>query len=238
MADPYQNYGQPGHENGQAQYNGTGQQTDGAAAPPPPTTTATGGGKKKRAYAGQAFDIASGANTVPPSAHMPSQTPQNVGYGYQQSSTQGYQQPSYGVYGDQGQGQQMPSTQQYGQQPAAYNPQAAYPQAQPAYGGQSTGDAVSSFMHDGAAAVTQQMGQMGLGAGQQPQQQPLLAQPRLNPLQPVDISPQGQGQPFQASDLDLPPPPLILPQNVCVPVTLQPAQSTILTSTDDHYPLT
>jgi protein transport protein SEC24 len=37
-------------------------------------------------------------------------------------------------------------------------------------------------------------------------------QMRLNPLQPVDIS--LQGQPFHVSDLDQPPPQIILPLNV------------------------
>jgi protein transport protein SEC24 len=69
----------------------------------------------------------------------------------------------------------------------------------------------------GMAGMTQQFGQMGMG-GQQPPQPP---QPqgqgvpmRLNPLQPVDIS--LQGQPFHVSDLDQAPPPIILPPNVSV----------------------
>jgi protein transport protein SEC24 len=45
---------------------------------------------------------------------------------------------------------------------------------------------------------------------QQPQQQGV--QMRLNPLQPVDVS--MQGQPFHVSDLDQAPPPIILPPNV------------------------
>jgi len=63
--------------------------------------------------------------------------------------------------------------------------------------------------------MTQQFGQMGMGAQQQPPQQPAAASgagmARLNPLQPVDIT--MQGQPFHVSDLDLLPPPLILPPN-------------------------
>lgn len=64
--------------------------------------------------------------------------------------------------------------------------------------------------------MTQQFGQMGFnGQQQQPAPQPQQVAPatqRLNPLQPVDIS--VQGAPFHVSDLDLPPPPLILPPNV------------------------
>lgn len=64
--------------------------------------------------------------------------------------------------------------------------------------------------------MTQQFGQMGVG-GQQPVQPPQPPQGqgvplRLNPLQPVDIS--LQGQPFHVSDLDQAPPPIILPPNV------------------------
>lgn len=63
--------------------------------------------------------------------------------------------------------------------------------------------------------MTQQFQQMGVG-GQpqmppQPQQQAGV-QMRLNPLQPVDIS--VQGQPFHVTDLDQAPPPIILPPNV------------------------
>jgi protein transport protein SEC24 len=54
----------------------------------------------------------------------------------------------------------------------------------------------------------QQFQQMSV-AGQQP---PAAQQMRLNPLQPVDIS--MQGQPFHVTDLDQPPPPIILPPNV------------------------
>jgi len=63
--------------------------------------------------------------------------------------------------------------------------------------------------------VTQQFSQMGMGGAQsQPAQQPQqpATQMRLNPLQPVDIS--MQGQPFHVAELDQPPPPIILPPNV------------------------
>jgi protein transport protein SEC24 len=71
-------------------------------------------------------------------------------------------------------------------------------------------------MLQGVQGVTQQFAQMGMG-GQpaQPAQPPGGAQLRLNPLQPVDIS--LQGQPFHVADLDQPPPPIILPANVSTP---------------------
>lgn len=70
------------------------------------------------------------------------------------------------------------------------------------------------MVQQGVQGVTQQFAQMGMGgqATPQPQQVPVAAQ-RLNPLIPTDIS--MQGQPFHVSDLDQPPPPIILPPNVC-----------------------
>lgn len=65
--------------------------------------------------------------------------------------------------------------------------------------------------------MTQQFSQMGMAPqqpAQAPQQAASVAQ-RLNPLQPVDIS--VQGAPFHVSDLNLPPPPIILPPNVRLP---------------------
>jgi len=69
------------------------------------------------------------------------------------------------------------------------------------------------YQAPGVQGVSQQFSQMNIGAGPQSQQpqQPAM-QMRLNPLQPVDISP--QGQPFHVTDLDQPPPPIILPPNV------------------------
>lgn len=73
-------------------------------------------------------------------------------------------------------------------------------------------------IQQGVQGITQQFGQMGMGGQtpqpQQPQQAPPMASQRLNPLMPVDISP--QGQPFHVSDLDQPPPPIILPPNSSV----------------------
>jgi protein transport protein SEC24 len=68
--------------------------------------------------------------------------------------------------------------------------------------------------------ATQGFQQMSIGGGpapgqvHQPAPQPHQQQPqmRLNPLQPVDIS--MQGQPFHVTDLDQPPPAIILPPNV------------------------
>lgn len=65
--------------------------------------------------------------------------------------------------------------------------------------------------------MTQQFSQMGMGGQPAPQQPQPPQQPgvqlRLNPLQPVDISMQGQPL-FDVRELDQPPPPIILPPNV------------------------
>ena len=155
--------------------------------------------KKKRAYAGQAFEFGSGANaglaatqTPPPGAPYAAAQPA-AGYGYGAPVQQ---------------------------QPAAY-PDPQQQQAAAAYpaptGGYQAPDAYAA--PGGVPAMTQQFSQMGMAPQQQQQQaaqapqQPAAVAQRLNPLQPVDIS--VQGAPFHVSDLDLPPPPIILPPNVC-----------------------
>jgi len=219
MANP-QGYPPQGYQD-QAQY---GQQE----APQPDGQAQAGygqpagaAGKKKRAYAGQAFDYGTGANSAatagqtqqPPTGGAYGGGAQPAGYGFpQQQAQQGYGQPAYGQqqgyqqpgYGDQTAQPAQQQQSQYGQ--PQYDAQGGYqPAAQgyPAVGAQP-----------GVAGMTQQFGQMGMGA-QQPQQQSVGAAAgaqRLNPLQPVDIT--MQGQPFHVSDLDLAPPPLILPPNV------------------------
>ncbi|GAB7346659.1 hypothetical protein MBLNU459_g1789t1 [Dothideomycetes sp. NU459] len=175
------------------------------------------GGRKKRAYAGQAFEFGTGANAgagagagaaaaqqAPPGVAYPGAQPAAYSYPPHQPQT-GYQQPAYG-------------------DPAAQSAQPAY--AQPAYGagGYQPPDPsypvqAASTLQAGVGAMTQQFGNMGMGGGQaqaQPQQpvQPAPGMQRLNPLQPVDIS--AQGQPFHVADLDLPPPSLVLPANSSV----------------------
>jgi protein transport protein SEC24 len=164
--------------------------------------------KKKRAYAGQAFEFGTGANAgmAPPPPATPygaAQPAAAYGYGAPiQQQPAGYPDPMQ---------HQQPA---YGAPPAGYQPPDAY--------GAAPG---------GVAAMTQQFGQMGMAPQQQLHQQPqqLQHQPaqsplpgqqgpgvslRLNALQPVDIS--VQGAPFHVSDLDLPPPPIILPPNSSV----------------------
>lgn len=217
MANIQQGYPPQGYQEGGAQpEDGTSQQAYDQQA-----GTAGAGGKKKRAYAGQAFEFGTGANVAGAAQQQPPPPggayagAQPAAYGYPQQQPQmGYQQPTYG---DQ----------------AAQAAQPAY--AQPAYGAggyqapePSYPAQAASMLQGGVGAMTQQFGNMGMGMGggaqQQPQvqpQQPTHGAPtmqRLNPLQPVDIS--AQGQPFHVADLDLPPPQLILPPNVSRTPTL------------------
>lgn len=203
MATPQNPYQDDGlnPEGGQYPENGQYEQSQ-QAAPAPPATH----GKKKRAYAGQAYEFGTGAN-----AALGGQQSGGVGYpGSPPPAAGGYNsfpgaqpQPSYG----------MPQQPQYGD-PNLQTPGIQPVYGQPAYGIQPGYEPPQQgYQAPGVQGVSQQFSQMNIGAGPQSQQpqQPAM-QMRLNPLQPVDISP--QGQPFHVTDLDQPPPPIILPPNV------------------------
>lgn len=209
MASPQQSYtdGQPDPE-GQ-----DGGQDQAQQATPAPAA----GAKKKRAYAGQAYEFGAGANAAlggqqPGGTAYPGSPPQPAGYGY--LPPQQGQQPSYG----------MPQQPQYGD--PNFQSQPAQPSyGQPQYGAPQGGyePPQATYPVPGQQVVqppTQGFQQMSIGGGpapgqaQQPAPQPQQQQTqmRLNPLQPVDIS--MQGQPFHVTDLDQPPPAIILPPNV------------------------
>ncbi|KAK5131171.1 COPII subunit [Meristemomyces frigidus] len=218
MASPQSPYqkGAPDAEGGQYSQDASYEQSQQAAP------AAAGGKKKRDRYAGQAYEFGAGANAglagqpppAPPGGQYPgAAAPAAAGYGYPGQQ----QQPSYGMpqqpqYADPS--VQSPSAQPAYGQPQYGAPQAGYEPPQPAY----TAQGAASMLQQGVQGVTQQFSQMGMGSGtpqpQQPQQQPPATQMRLNPLQPVDIS--MQGQPFHVSDLDQPPPPIILPPNSSV----------------------
>jgi len=189
MANPQ---GYPAQGYSQEEYD---QSQSGTPVPAPSQVPA----KKKRAYAGQAFEFGTGANAGQPATQTP---PPAAAYGAAQPAA-GY---GYGAPVQQPAGYPDPQQQQpaagYGAPAAGYQPPDAY--------GTAPG---------GVPGMTQQFSQMGMAPQQQQQQQPAQAPQqaapaaqRLNPLQPVDIS--VQGAPFHVSDLDLPPPPIILPPNV------------------------
>lgn len=205
---PYQDDG-PGPEGGQYDQDGAYDQPQQPAAAP-----AAGGKKKRDRYAGQAYEFGAGANAglggQQAAGGQPVGSPAPAaGYGY----PGGQQQPSYGMpqqpqYGDPN--AQTPGAQPGYSQPQYGAPQGGYEPPQQSYPAQGA----TNVLQQGVQGVTQQFSQMGVGGTPQPQQgqQPPAAQMRLNPLQPVDIS--MQGQPFHVTDLDQPPPPIILPPNV------------------------
>ncbi|KAG9625035.1 hypothetical protein KCU64_g19495, partial [Aureobasidium melanogenum] len=187
MANPQ---GYPAQGYSQEEYD---QSQSGTPVPAPSQAPA----RKKRAYAGQAFEFGAGANAGAPATQTP---PPAAAYGAAQPAA-GY---GYGAPVQQPAG--YPDPQQ--QAAAAYGAPAAGYQPPDAYGAAP----------GGVPGMTQQFAQMGMAPQQQqpaqaPQQPAPVAQ-RLNPLQPVDIS--VQGAPFHVSDLDLPPPPIILPPNSSV----------------------
>ncbi|SMY25097.1 unnamed protein product [Zymoseptoria tritici ST99CH_1A5] len=193
MANPY-NEGMP--------------EQDGTSAPAPAAPS-----KKKNRYAGQAYEFGAGANSQqggpPAAAGYGGQPAAAPAYGYQAQPVA--QQPGYG----------MPQQPGYGD-PAAQSPMAQGGYQQPQYGAQGGYEAPATGYPApgapvGAQGLSQQFGQMNMG-GQQPMQPPQPQQQgvqmKLNSLQPVDVS--MQGQPFHVSDLDQPPPPIILPPNSSV----------------------
>ncbi|KAG6041832.1 COPII subunit [Claviceps citrina] len=168
--------------------------------------------KKKREYAAKAFDVGSGANAA-------------VG-GQTQGGGQQYGIPAspqtatpYGSYsqpdpqqGVVGQGYQYPQAPNQPQQQAAYGGYQAPAQAY--------GTSLSQPGAQGLAGITQAMGGMQLGAQPQQQyqqpaavvsQQPARVGP-LNQLYPTDLT----NSPLSVSELDLPPPPIVLPPNSSV----------------------
>lgn len=148
------------------------------------------GGRRKRVYAGEAFDFGSGAN-----AALGGQMPAGGSFGYPpQQPVAGYQQPIAGY-------QQPMAQPMYGVDPAAQMQQPVAPGYAPPAA-------------PGVAQMTQQFGAMGMADPQQMPPQPAQA-PRpvpLNQLYPTDLL----TQPFNVAELDLPPPPIVLPPGVSV----------------------
>ncbi len=201
-------YGQyPPQPYGEPQYPEQPAQGYGAASSPPPQTGAhpDHGRKKKRAYAAGAFDVAAGGNAavggqLPGGGQFCGPQP----YGAPQTAT-----PAYGGYS------------QPDAQPAAYGAQPVpYGAPQPGAPGVGSYQAPDTYYPSagaaapvgGVAGITTGLSSMQLGAGaQQPQQLPPQARAGpLNQLFPTDLL----SQPFNVSELDLPPPPIILPPNV------------------------
>lgn len=197
-------YGHPTHDPNQLeQYdNAQPEYEENSSAQQP---GAGAGSRKKRHYAGQAYDFGRGANSatggpLAPGAPNPGPYPlppgaSNASYG---------QQPQQGGYHQAGYGDDRASPQVYsdGQQAAGVGgylpPGPGYPfQAPPP-------------LQPGVSGITQGMSNMGMGGQPQYQSQQVEQRPRLNPLYPTDLL----NQPFNVSELDVAPPPVILPPNV------------------------
>ncbi|KAG9243980.1 transport protein-like protein SEC24 [Calycina marina] len=211
MATPQEGYPSQGYPD---QF-GQQQQDFGAAGPPPPSTGAPqpeGGKKKKRGYAQQAYDF--GGNSALPLGQ--GQPP--VGGGFQQvggpePSYGGYpQQPEQTMYGAQ-QGYQAPAD--VGGVPAPYGSPAQIGGAAEGYQPPNAGyPGPGASAPGGIAGITAGMGHMGMG-GVPPAAQTLAGAARpvvLNQLYPTDLL----NQPFNVAELELPPPPIILPANSSV----------------------
>lgn len=203
-------YGQPEKDHyPQEQYDASQHDTGEEQQPPQQSLPATSAaGRKKRGYAGQAYEFGGGANSA---------------LGGQQQGGGGYPPPPGGGYGGYGQPQQpVASTPGYGGPQPAYESGAASPVvgAAPGYGQQPGAmggyqSAEPGYPAQGApgqpppgvSGITQGMGSLAVaGHGQH------IPQGRLpmNQLYPTDLL----NSALNVADLDLPPPPIILPANV------------------------
>ncbi|PGH26610.1 protein transporter SEC24 [Polytolypa hystricis UAMH7299] len=168
---PPTNPPQDGYDEQQQPYDGADPAHAGAQHGP------THGGRKKRAYAGQAYEFGAGAN-----AALGGQVVAGGEYG-------GYPAP-------QGQAAYPPTT--YGVDPAQAAAQ-QYAQPEPAAaamgGYQAPAEGYPVPPAAGVAQVTQQFGQMGMGAQPLPAQAAAQRGPPLNQLYPTDLV----AQPFNTS---------------------------------------
>jgi protein transport protein SEC24 len=199
MASP-QGYGQPASYPA-PQFPEEQQQpgfTNTTSPPPHAGDHPDGGKKKKRGYAAQAYDFGAGPNSALGGGSSTPQAPGYGGYAVQPEVPSGYGMPE----------PQMPAQQSYVQPPPPGAP-VGYQPPDVAY----SSAAVAS---PGVGPITQGMGQMGLGGAPQSQiqsQQPAARRFVLNQLYPTDLL----NQPFNVSELELPPPPIVLPPNVGMP---------------------
>ncbi|KAI4205181.1 MAG: hypothetical protein LQ350_000503 [Teloschistes chrysophthalmus] len=172
---------------------------------PAPTSNAA---KKKRHYAGQAYEFGGGANAalggqVQGGGAYPGAPGAGYGgYGQQQPPLQqqpGYPQPQYG-----GNQQSIPSP---GAPPYGQSPVVGYQPPDPGYPAQRAAP-LSPTM----GGITQGMNNMGMADRPSMQGHPMQQRPQLNQLHPTDLL----NMPLNVHELDMPPPPIILPSNTSV----------------------
>jgi len=184
-----------------------------AASPPPPAGQHEhdGGKKKKRGYAAQAYDFGAGANSAlggqpqAGGAFPPAQAPAYGGYAGQPDPTPAYGAPQYGA---------QVGAPVAGVPPQPYGGAAQFGGGVGGYQPPDTGYPGPGAPAAGVAGITQGIGQLGMGGPQQPAVQPQTVSgtrtAALNQLYPTDLL----NQPFNVAELELPPPPIILPPNV------------------------
>lgn len=184
------------------------------------------GKKKKRGYAAGAFDVGTGANVAAGGqaqggGQQFTGAPSPAYGGYPQPDQQQQQQQQQPQIGAQGYPQYDSGYQSQNQPPAGAPYMMATPQ-----GGVPYPNPPQPGPYTGVDGITQGMGSMQMGgqSGPQPQayqQQPQLpgqqgpAAPHMSrgplaQLYPTDL----MNQPFNVSELDLPPPPINIPPNV------------------------
>lgn len=178
-----------------------------ATSPPPHTNAQAEGAKKKkgRGYATQAYEFGAGGNSaLGQGAALP------AGGAFQPAA------PAYGGYQAPDQAQQPLNALPQQGQPAPVQPSYGQPMAPggaagyqpPAVGYPGPGASTQG----GVQGITHGMSQTQIGgAGQAAGQPQSGGRPAvLNQLYPTDLL----NQPFNVAELDLPPPPIILPENV------------------------
>ena len=205
MASPQQQtapYGQP--ENNQHPQDGFGG-TPGTSEQPPlsdaqPAPSAAG--RKKRHYAGQAYEFGGG-----PNAALGGQQPGGGAY----PPPQGANYPAYGQ-----QPQQTPQIPPYGSGPTspAVSGTPAFGQQHGAIGGYQPPEAgypaPGASPQPGVGGLNADMGKLSLSSQGPNQPQGKLP---MNQLYPTDLL----NTNLNVEELDLPPPPIILPPNVFLP---------------------
>ena len=217
MATPqpgYPQYGQPGYEQQQGQYDAN--QEDGPENTSPTqvgTHAPPAAGRKKRHYAGQAYEFGGGANAAlggqqQGGGQYPAPPAQPYG-GYGQQPNQASHQAMYSgpQYGSNPASPAVAGMPAYGQQPHALG---GYQSPEPGYPAQG-----AHLAQPGMGGITQGMGAMNIGHPIQNQNTQMQGRLPMNQLYPTDIL----NAPLNASELDLPPPTIILPPNVSYNVT-------------------
>lgn len=174
-----------GDQYNQAQYDAGSPPNTASGSIPPPAA----GGRKKRAYAGQAYEFGAGANSA-----LGGQ--QQGGGAYEGGFNQQAHEAGYPQGGYQQSAAAPAQTPGIGIQPVAGG--GGYQPPAPAYPVQQAG----------VNSMTQQFGQMDMNQKQAPV--PTGRPMPLNQLYPTDLL----NTPFNVAELDYPPPPAILPQNV------------------------